>query len=63
MPYILFVLNCVLCATLKNDRQPFGGVNMIFARDFAQLPPSMGESALYDYQVRHIVHTTNSHFK
>ena len=36
---------------------------MIFAGDFAQLPPSMDGSALYNYQVEHIVHTTNSHFK
>lgn len=27
-----------MCTALKNDGQAFGGVNMIFAGDFAQLP-------------------------
>ena len=56
-------ISMVDCHALRNDGQPFGGINMTFAGDFAQLPPSMGGSALYDYRVGHTVHTTNSHCK
>ena len=31
-----------MCAALTNDGVPFGGINMIFAGDFAQLPPLLG---------------------
>ena len=38
-----------MCMVLKNDGTPFGGINMIFAGDFAQLPPAMQGSALYSH--------------
>ncbi|KIP01810.1 hypothetical protein PHLGIDRAFT_80054, partial [Phlebiopsis gigantea 11061_1 CR5-6] len=43
----------------KIDNVEYGGINIIFAGDFAQLPPVTG-SPLYDYRVLPTVHHTNS---
>ncbi|TFK79136.1 hypothetical protein K466DRAFT_579259 [Polyporus arcularius HHB13444] len=40
-----------MCAAMKNDGAPFGGINMIFASDFAQLPPAVGADPLYSHQI------------
>ncbi|RPD64013.1 hypothetical protein L227DRAFT_584447 [Lentinus tigrinus ALCF2SS1-6] len=52
-----------MCAALKNDGVPFGGINMIFAGDFAQLPPAMGGKALYAHDVGRVIHRTHDHLK
>ena len=61
--HALYTICAWMCAALKNNGQPFGGVHIIFAEDFAQLPPSMDKSALYDYWVGCTVYTTNSYFE
>ncbi|RPD67887.1 hypothetical protein L226DRAFT_423547, partial [Lentinus tigrinus ALCF2SS1-7] len=52
-----------MCAALKNDGVPFGGINMIFAGDFAQLPPAMGGKALYAHDIGRVIHHTHDHLK
>ncbi|RPD55787.1 hypothetical protein L227DRAFT_477824, partial [Lentinus tigrinus ALCF2SS1-6] len=52
-----------MCAALKNDGVPFGGINMIFAGDFAQLPPAMSGKALYAHDVGRVIHRTHDHAK
>ena len=53
----LYTICAKMCTALKNDGQPFGGVHMIFAGDFAQLPPVMAKP-LYDHTVG--ISTTSS---
>ena len=38
---------------MNNTEEPFGGLNMIFAWDFAQLPPAIGQehASLYSRTV------------
>lgn len=38
----LYKISAQLCRVLNNLEEPFGGVSMIFAGDFAQLPPVIG---------------------
>lgn len=52
-----------MCKVLGKDTEPFGGINMIFAGDFAQLPPPAGTGALYAQTVESVIHTTNSYKK
>ena len=40
---------------------PFGGINMIFAGDFAQLPPPLGAKPLYSHEVGRVIHKTHDH--
>jgi hypothetical protein len=41
----------VQCAKAKGEpNEPFGGINFIFAGDFAQLPPAMNAIPLYSKQ-------------
>ena len=61
--HALYTICAQMCVALKNNGQPFGGMNMIFVGDFAQLSPSMSGLALYDYQIGHTVYTTNSDFE
>jgi hypothetical protein len=50
-----------ICAQLAKafnlHEEPFGGMNMIFAGDFAQLPPPMGASSLYSGSVGTQIHS------
>ncbi len=39
----MYQISVQLCNTSRLQDMPFGGMNMIFAGDFAQLPPIMGE--------------------
>jgi len=40
------------CAKARGEHnEPFGGINIIFAGDFSQLPPAMGASPLYSGNV------------
>ena len=49
-----------MCVALRNDGTPFGGINMIVAGDFAQLPPTTG-TPLYSHTVARVIHRTASH--
>ena len=42
-----------LAKVMNNVEEPFGGMNMIFAGDFAQLPPAIGQehASLYSRTV------------
>ena len=59
----LYTICARMCMALKNDGTPFGGVNMIFAGDFAQLPPAVQGAALYSHKVGRVIHRTYSHEK
>lgn len=50
-----------MCSAVKNEGKPFGGINMIFSGDFAQLPPAGSEHLLFSHKVRSVLHTTSSH--
>ena len=50
-----------MCAALKNDGAPFGGINMIFAGDFAQLPPPVSGKPFYSHEIGRVIHRTHSH--
>ena len=55
----LYKLSQRLGKIFNNTDIPFGGVHVIFAGDFAQLPPVKGHS-LYHHEVSSVVHTTYS---
>src|SRR5882762_448743 len=46
---------------LQISSEPFGGKNMIFAGDFAQLPPPGRSPSLYSQTIGSVLHTTHSH--
>ena len=46
----IYTISKQLALTLDNTQAPFGGMNIIFAGDFAQLPPVMSKS-LYAHDV------------
>jgi hypothetical protein len=48
----MYRISARLARTKGNIQDPFGGVNMIFAGDFAQLPPAMNSAPLYSGNVR-----------
>ena len=50
-----------MCKALQKSDQPFGGINMIFAGDFAQLPTVVGGLPLYDSRVGAKIHTIHSY--
>lgn len=50
-----------MCEALKNEGQAFGGVNMIFAGDFALLPPFGKGHSLYSHTAGTVIHHTNSY--
>lgn len=59
----LYNICAKMCTALRNDGTPFGGINMIFAGDFAQLPPAVSGNPLYSHKVGRVIHTTHSHEK
>ena len=52
-----------MCAALKNDGAPFGGINMIFAGDFAQLPPPVSGKPFCSHEIGRVIHRTHSHLE
>lgn len=52
-----------MCKSLDNEADPFGGKNMIFAGDFAQLPPVSSGRALYSHTIDSVIHTDQSHIQ
>ena len=57
----MYTICSKMCRALHNDGRPFGGINMIFAGDFAQLPPAVGGQPLYSHKVGRVLHRTHSH--
>jgi hypothetical protein len=49
----MYRISCQLALALNNADQPFGAMSMLFAGDFAQLPPVIGgeNSALYSRKI------------
>jgi hypothetical protein len=49
----LYHIACQIAVALNVHDQPFGGLSMIFAGDFAQLPPVAGgeSSSLYSWKI------------
>ena len=50
-----------MCKAMSNSEQPFGGINIICAGDFAQLPPAMASYTLYSNKIDTSVHTTGEY--
>ena len=48
----LYKISAQLCKVLNKPEVPFGGINMIFAGDFGQLPPPMGAENVSLYSRR-----------
>ncbi len=51
----MYCVSARLAVAKNNTHDPFGGVNMIFAGDFAQLPPAMNNAPLYSGNVQNRV--------
>jgi hypothetical protein len=51
--YDMYRISCQLAIALNNPEEPFGGLSMLFAGDFAQLPPVVGDkhSSLYSQKI------------
>jgi PIF1-like helicase len=56
----LYTISAQMCMALQIEDKAFGGKNMIFAGDFAQLPPPGVCPPLYSHNVSTVLHTTNS---
>lgn len=57
----LYNISAQLCLAMDVKDKPFGGMNIILAGDFAQLPPPGGKPPLYSETVGTTLHKTNSH--
>ena len=58
----LFKICARMCKAMRNEGDPFGGINMICAGDFAQLPPAgMKGYALYSKDIATVLHTSTSY--
>jgi hypothetical protein len=57
----LYNISKQMCKALDDEFNPFGGKNMIFTGDFAQLPPVSTGKALYSNTVTSVLHTTQSY--
>jgi len=51
----LYKISARRAKTFHNTEDPFGGINIIFAGDFAQLPPAMNNAPLYSAMVKNRV--------
>jgi hypothetical protein len=51
----MYRISAQLCQVMNNPTTPFGGFNMVFAGDFAQLPPPLGGElvSLYSCMIGH----------
>jgi hypothetical protein len=49
----MYRISATLAKVFNETEAPFGGLNMIFAGDFAQLPPAIGQeyASLYSQSV------------
>src|SRR5262245_42385701 len=47
----IYKISSRLAKTFNIYERPFGGINIIFAGDFAQLPPAMSKPSLYSQKV------------
>ena len=56
----MYKISCQIAKSLNVHDQAFGGMNMIFAGDFAQLPPVMGKAPLYSGTVGTRTHSRMS---
>ena len=56
----MYKISCQIAKSLNVHDQAFGGMNMIFAGDFAQLPPVMGKAPLYSGTVGTRTHSQMS---
>lgn len=59
--HALYSICSKMCKAMVNDGEPFGGINMICAGDFAQLAPAMNHPSLYSSKIHSVVNTTHSH--
>lgn len=50
-----------MCKLLDNETEAFGGKNMIFAGDFAQLPPPVNNGSLYSGTVHSVIYTISAY--
>jgi len=56
----LYTISAQMCMALQIDHKAFGGKNMIFAGDFAQLPPPGVNPPLYSHTVSTVLHNTHT---
>jgi PIF1-like helicase len=56
----LHTISAQMCMALKIDHKAFGGKNVIFAGDFAQLPPPGVNPPLYSHNVSTVLHNSYS---
>ena len=57
----MYNISSQMSLALQISSEPFGGKNMIFAGDFAQLPPPGRSPSLYSQTIGTVLHTTHSH--
>ena len=57
----MYNISSQMSLALQISSEPFGGKNMIFAGDFAQLPPPGHSPSLYSQTIGSVLHTTHSH--
>src|SRR5882762_4716898 len=57
----MYNISSQMSLALQISSEPFGGKNMIFAGDFAQLPPPRRSPSLYSQTIGSVLHTTHSH--
>ena len=60
----IYKISAQLAKAFNNSENPFGGVNMIFAGDFAQLPPVLGNEshALYSGIIGNTTYSSLTHY-
>jgi len=57
----MYTISSQMSMAMHVEDQAFGGKNMIFAGDFAQLPPPGRNPSLYSQTVKTVLHKTHSH--